>query len=154
MLSRAIQGIRKKNGGEQIQFVFHKWLCGVRECSMISMNMSQKKRASVGSSVLRGKTKESVCFLTEFRQAFEWQELAHDSCGCKIGLGVLVYLWFGHRRTCYACSCGAFLSPVLSIVEPVTLRVHRVRLGHSNGVRGGRFNVSQLRLTDRRGVSR
>ena len=132
-------------------------------------------QASVGSCVLCGKTtripvalsatasipsalaplliKETVFLLSEFRQASERHELAHDStcpiliCPepevadldfevpflCGLGTGVLIALALAVILR-YLCS---------SRVEPATLRVRRVRLNHSEDVRTEESNVNQ-----------
>ena len=64
----------------------------------------------------------------------------------------------GYLSLGYGCTFTLALAVTLRFVcssrgEPVTLRVRRVRLSHSNDARAEKFDVSQSRISDRRVVS-
>ena len=156
------------------------WLCGARECSVTNTIVKPLS----AQSVLRGKQVrmcvslcaaasifsalaplriEIVFLLSEYRQASERQEFAHD-CTCPIatclepevadldfecpficgmGVGVLVTLALVTLR--WLCSCRE---------KPLTLRVRRVRLRHGDDISAEQVDVAQSRTWDRRVVSR
>ena len=101
--------------------------------------------------------------LSELRQASERQELTHTStclivtCPepevdldfevpfiCGVGTGFLGALALA---VILRCLCS-------SRVEPITLRLRRLRVDHIEDVRTERSNVVQSRISDRRVVSR
>ena len=101
---------------------------------------------------------EETFLLEVYRNASERQELAHD-CRCPhVSCPEPEVSDLDFECQCiraFACSCGAlFVDGAPTCGEPTTLCVHRVRLSHSNDVRGEKLNVAQSRVPDRRVVSR
>ena len=144
------------------------WLCGARECSMIStivkplsaqsLLLCKPARMHVAFSATTGilsalaplQVKETVFLLSEYRQASEQQELAHKCTGpivdCLEPENVDQEWEFP-----FLCGLGTGVLVALALasilcshrVQPATLRVWRVRPNHSEDARTERSHVVQ-----------
>ena len=114
--------------------------CFANQFACVSRCLPQQENVSALAPLLINQT---IFLLSEYRQASDWQELAHNSTcpivTCPEPEVALVVIFR------YLCSFH---------VEPAALRVRRVRLDHSEDVITERLNVAQTRISDRCVVSR
>ena len=127
------------------------------------MRVALSAAAGILSALALLLIKEIVFLLSEYRQAFERQELAHKST-CTIVIGPEPEVAEIDFEFPFLCGLGAGVSVALALavilrylcssrVEPASLRVRRVRLNHSEDGRTDESNVAQARISGRRVVS-
>ena len=151
------------------------WLCGARECSMIStivkplsaqsvllckparMRVALSATAGILSALVPLLIKETVFLLSEYPSGKSSPASAHLPSWIVWGSRLLITS--GSFRFCAAVLDALSLAVILRYmccyrVEPTIPRVRRVRQNHSESVRTERNHIAQSRISDRRLVSR